>query len=98
MAKKLNEEKVTPRPESPKPDAPVVEIPKSDLELYGKLCTEINAGRDDFKKQLQQVREAISVRTQEIENLKIKSLKLEGAIEASEIYLKSVLPSNNPIK
>lgn len=87
MVKKAQVEPVVPEvvvvPEAPKVD--------SGLELYGKLRNEINAGRANFTQQLKQTRETI-------ETLRIQALKLEGAIEASDIYLKSALPSNNPSK
>lgn len=81
------------------PVVPVVvvpEAPKVDtgLELYGKLHNEINNGKANFTEQLKQVREAIAVRTKEIESLRATELKLQGAVEASDIFLKAALPSN----
>ena len=67
-----------------------------DLDLYGKLRNRILEGRDNMKKQIVQAKEAIEQKTVELETLKIQKLKLEGAVEASEIYLKEVLPNPNP--
>lgn len=72
-----------------------VAMPQAEKDLYGELRNAINLGRDDFRKQLATVKEAIAARQQELELLEIKKSKLEGAIEASEIYLKAVLPSGN---
>jgi hypothetical protein len=72
----------------------VPEKKNEDLELYGKLRNAIDTGRTDFKSQLAQVKEAIDIRTQELETLKTKKDKLLGAIEASDIYLKAVLKPN----
>jgi hypothetical protein len=74
------------------PEAPKVD---TGLELYGKLRNEINSGKVNFTEQLKQVKEAIAARTKEIENLRVQELKLQGAVEASDIFLKAVLPSNN---
>jgi hypothetical protein len=68
-------------------DAQVVEKTVTNAQLEA-FKTQVTNNRDDFKKQLVQVNEAISAREEELKNLNIKKLKLAGAIEASELLLK----------
>jgi hypothetical protein len=68
-------------------DAQVVEKSTVNTQLEA-FRTQVTTNRDDFKKQLTQVKEAIELRNEEIKNLTIKQRKLEGAIEASELLLK----------
>jgi len=89
--KELKEQKIV-------PEVPIIPVVNEDAELYNKLRNEISKNREDFRKQVWQIKDAIEVKTQELETLNIRKLKLEGAIEASDIYLKSALPSNNPSK
>jgi SMC interacting uncharacterized protein involved in chromosome segregation len=63
-------------------------------ELYGKLRNVINANRDAYRKALVQVKEEIEQKKEELELLKAKKSKLEGAIEVSDQYLTAVLPSS----
>lgn len=71
-------------------------------KLYGDLRNYINDSREKYKSNLSQVKEQLeqvqlqreSLDKQE-ELLIVKKRKLEGAVEASDILLKSVLPSNN---
>jgi len=77
-------------------DAQVVERPvahKDTLALEA-LRTQVTNARDDFKKQLANVKDAIETREEELKNLNIKKLKLQGAIEASDIYLKPATPAS----
>jgi hypothetical protein len=71
-------------------DAEVVAQPvvHKDTVALEALRTLITGNRDDFKKQLTQVKDAIEVREEELKNLNIKKLKLQGAVEASELVLK----------
>ena len=64
-------------------------------ELYGKLRNLINANREAYKGSLTQVKETIEQREAELLALRAKKSRLEGAIEASDLYLTAVLPSNN---
>jgi hypothetical protein len=86
-------------PKEKSPEQVMKELPveqNADLEMYGKLRNEINLSRDKYKLSLQQTKDAIEQRTQELELLNTRKQRLEGAIEASEYFLKAVLPSNNP--
>jgi len=71
-------------------DAQIVEKPAThkDTVALETLRTQITNNRDDFKKQVAQVREAIEARETELKNLHIKLQKLQGAIEAAELLLK----------
>jgi len=75
------------------------EIMKEDTndykELFGKLRNVINESRDNYRVQLSQVKDSIEVKKEELKILEIKQRKLEGAVEVSDAYLTSVLPSNN---
>ena len=80
----------------PKIEELKVEEPKNDFkELYGSLRNEINKARETYKNMLTQTESAIKIRLQELEILKIRKEKLEGAIEATDELLKVALPSNN---
>jgi hypothetical protein len=70
-------------------DAQVVEKPvlHKDTAALEVLRTKVTNARDDFKKQIIQVKEAIEVRENELKNLNIKLQKLQGAVEASDLYL-----------
>jgi SMC interacting uncharacterized protein involved in chromosome segregation len=70
-------------------DAQVVETPvvHRDSVALEALRNKVTTSRDDFKKQLSSVKDAIELREEEIKNLNIRKLKLQGAIEASDIYL-----------
>lgn len=70
-------------------DAQVVEKPVAhkDTVALEALRTKITTARDDFKKQITQVKEAIDTRETELKNLNLKLLKLQGAVEASDLYL-----------
>lgn len=54
-------------------------------ELYDSLRNKIDKARETYKAMLIQTDEAIKIRTQELEILKIRKAKLEGAIEATNI-------------
>jgi hypothetical protein len=73
-----------------------VPVVDEGMELYGKLRNEITKNREDFRGQVRQIKDAIEIKTQELDLLNTKKLKLEGAIEAADIFLKLALPSNNP--
>ena len=64
-------------------------------ELYGKLRNQINAARDSYKTNLINTKDAIESFQTQLDILKQKKGKLEGAIEASDAMLKASLPSNN---
>jgi SMC interacting uncharacterized protein involved in chromosome segregation len=71
-------------------EAQVVEKPvvhKDTLALEA-LRKKVSEARDDFKKQITQVKEAIETREEELKLLNVKLQKLQGAVEASDIYLK----------
>jgi hypothetical protein len=68
-------------------DAQVVE--KNPEDLHAKLKTHITTSKDSFRRQLADVNEAISAREEELKVLTIKRNKLQGAIEASDLYLNS---------
>lgn len=72
-------------------DAQVVEKPVAhkDSVALEALRTKVTTARDDFKKQIAQVKEGIELREAELKNLNIKLLKLQGAVEASDLYLQS---------
>lgn len=63
-------------------------------ERYGTLRNQINKTRGTFKTQISEIKDIIEKRTEELELFKIKLHKLEGAVEASDLYLKEALPSN----
>jgi SMC interacting uncharacterized protein involved in chromosome segregation len=58
-----------------------------DTVALDALRKKVTDSKEDFKKQLAQVKEAIEIREEEIKNLTIKKHKLQGAVEASDIYL-----------
>lgn len=64
-----------------------------ERDLYGELNRSINENRGRFREQLAQVKDHIETRKNELDLLQIKKSKLEGAIEASDMFLKAVLPS-----
>lgn len=69
-------------------DADVVETRKhADTVALDALRSKVSNAKTDFVKQLAQVKDAIEVREEEIKNLTIKKNKLQGAIEASDLYL-----------
>ena len=70
-------------------DAQVVEKPvvHKDTIALEALKTKVTTSRDDFKKQIAEVKDAIEVRENDLKNLNIKLLKLQGAVEASNIFL-----------
>lgn len=77
-------------------DAEIVAAPavhKDTLALEA-LRTQIKEYREDFKKQLAAVKEALEARENDIKNLTIKKHKLEGAIEASDLHLKPATPAS----
>ena len=73
-----------------KPELPPINFE----ERYGTLQNQINNARETFKKQIAELKEAIETRKKELELYELKLHKLEGAVEASDIYLKEVPPSN----
>lgn len=64
-------------------------------QLYGDFRNAINVARDMYKTHLSNTKDLIQVKEEELRILKIRLHKLEGAIEASDGYLSSVLPNNN---
>lgn len=66
-------------------------------ELFGKLRTSMTTARDNYSISLAQVKIQIETKEEEIRILKIRARKLEGAIEANNISLVAVLPSNNKL-
>jgi chromosome segregation ATPase len=82
--KEMNENENQPQ------DAEVVGRPVThkDTVALEALRTQITSNRDDFKKQVTQVKEAIETREAELKNLNIKLQKLQGAIESAELLLK----------
>jgi hypothetical protein len=70
-------------------DAQIVEKPVAhkDSVALEALRTKVSNAKTDFQKQIAQVREAIESRETELKNLNIKLLKLQGAVEASDLYL-----------
>jgi SMC interacting uncharacterized protein involved in chromosome segregation len=70
-------------------DAQIVEKPvvHKDTTALEALRTKVSTSKEDFRKQLANVKDAIEVREEELKNLIIKRHKLQGAIEASDIYL-----------
>ena len=64
-------------------------------ELFGKLRQAITTSRDEYQISLSQTRELIEKREEELRLLNIRKERLIGAIEANELSLKVVLPSNN---
>lgn len=72
-------------------DAQVVEktAAHKDTVVLEGLKTNITTSKDSFKKQLADVKDAIETREEELKVLNIKKHKLAGAIEASDLYLKS---------
>jgi hypothetical protein len=71
-------------------DAQVVEntAPHKDTVALEALRTNVTNSKESFKKQLAEVKDAIAAREEELKILNIKLRKLEGAIEASDLYLK----------
>lgn len=66
-------------------------------ELFAKLRTTIGASKDSYKSSLIQTKEMIIQKEDELNLLRIRQHKLEGAIEASDGFLSSVLPNNNKL-
>ena len=64
-------------------------------ELYGKLRTQISTGLNSYKKNLTETKDLIESVKNQLMILETKKGRLEGAIESSDLLLKSVLPSNN---
>lgn len=87
----MNEKKVV-QPVEKVDEKPKVE--NKDIEMYGKLRNEILKAKENYTISLQQTKDVIEQRTQELDVLKMRKLKLEGAIESCEILLKSALPPN----
>ncbi len=78
----MNENKMTVQ------DAEVVENKKhSDTVALEALRKKVSDAKEDFKRQIAQIKEAIEIRELELKNLNIKLQKLQGAIEASDLYL-----------
>jgi len=71
-------------------DAHVVEAPvvAKDTLALDALRKQVSDSRESFRRQLADAKDAIELREEEIRNLTIKKHKLQGAIEASDIYLK----------
>ena len=71
-------------------DAQVVEKPvlHKDTVALESFKSGITNSKENFKKQLADVNEAIVSREEEIKVLTVKKHKLAGAIEASDLYLK----------
>jgi len=88
--KKQLEEKVSDVKDTTKPELPQVDY----RERYGTLRNQINDTRATFKSQIAEIKDLIEKRNEEMGLLKIKLNKLEGAVEASDLYLKASLPSN----
>lgn len=92
---KMKEKAVEKVVETPKVVAPKIVEETKTFERVHEIAPEVPAlhgkilaGRDDLKKQLIQVKEVIDARVQELEVLRHKKAKLEGAIEISDLYLK----------
>lgn len=64
------------------------EVLHKDTVALEALRTNVTSSRENFRKQLADVKEAIETREEELKVLNIKRHKLQGAIEASDIYLK----------
>jgi septal ring factor EnvC (AmiA/AmiB activator) len=77
-------------------DAQVVEAPAihKDTAALEALRAQIEKYRDDFKKQIAQTKETIEQRDAELKNLHIRLQKLQGAVEASDLYLKPATPAS----
>jgi chromosome segregation ATPase len=75
-------------------DAQVIEKPvvHKDTAALEALRAQVSNARDDFKKQLSDVKDAIESREADLKNLTIRKHKLQGAIEASDLYLKPSTP------
>jgi hypothetical protein len=71
-------------------DAQVIEKPvvHKDTTALEALRNNVSNSRDNFKKQLSDVKDAIETREEELKILNIKKHKLAGAVEASDLYLK----------
>jgi ribosome-binding ATPase YchF (GTP1/OBG family) len=87
MKKALEEKKET------KPE-PAKDVEVDYKERYGTLRNQINATKEAFRRQISEVKDLIEKRKEEMEILEIKLHKMEGAVEASDLYLKEALPSN----
>lgn len=64
-------------------------------ELFNTLRNTINTARESYRTNLIQTKELIAQKEEEVRLLRIRQHKLEGAIEASDVSLTAVLPSNN---
>ncbi len=72
-----------------------VEKVEKEKDLFGKLRNTIIENREKYRRQLTDIKDKLEKNTQEIETLTVLRDKLQGAIEASDFYVKAVLPSNN---
>lgn len=66
------------------------------IELYAALNQKVINNRENFCSQVIQLAKKIELCTQELEQLKIKKFKLEGAIEASDLLLPSTASLSVP--
>lgn len=70
-------------------DAQVVPEEKHrDTLALEALKIHIASTRDNFKQQVADLKNTIEAREEELKNFNIKLRKLQGAVEAAEIYLK----------
>ena len=69
-------------------EAQVVDKKHPDTVALEALRTNVSSSKENFRKQLSEVKEAIESREADLKILQIKKNKLEGAIEASDLYLK----------
>lgn len=67
-------------------------------ELFGKLRSAISSSKDSYRNSLAQTKELILQKEDELNLLRIRQHKLEGAIEASDGFLLAVLPNNNKLR
>ena len=72
-----------------------VQNTKNGQDLYGELRNKITNDRAKFREQLREIKDKIEKNNRDSELLATLRDKLEGAIEASDAFLRSVLPTNN---
>jgi hypothetical protein len=68
----------------------VVDAQVVDASVVNPSLEAINVQKADFTAQLAQVRKDMAQHQQSFESLKLKGLKLEGALESLELLLKSL--------
>ena len=64
-------------------------------ELYNKLRSIIATSKDGYVSALYKTKDLIEQKKEELRLLEIRKYKFEGAIEAGDHFLISVLPNNN---